>query len=92
MAALEAMVHGVPVICSDVGGLPEVIQNGFSGFLCSLGDVKEMAEKAIHILEDKDRLKLFKTQAYESSKKFDIQKVVSHYESLYKDAKQGYLG
>ncbi len=92
LAALEAMVHGVPVICSDVGGLPEVIQNGFSGFLCSLGDVKEMAEKAIHILEDKDRLKLFKVQAYESSKKFDIQKVVSHYESLYKDAKQAYLG
>ncbi len=92
LAALEAMVHGVPVICSDVGGLPEVIQNGFSGFLCSLGDVKEMAEKAIHILEDKDRLKLFKIQAFESSKKFDIQKVVSHYESLYKDAKQAYLG
>ena len=92
LAALEAMVHGVPVICSDVGGLPEVIQNGFSGFLCSLGDVKEMAEKAIYILEDTDRLKLFKIQAYESSKKFDIQKVVSHYESLYKDAKQAYLG
>ena len=65
---------------------------GLSGFLCSLGDVKEMAEKAIHILEDKDRLKLFKIQAFESSKKFDIQKVVSHYESLYKDAKQAYLG
>ena len=87
LAALEAMVHGVPVICSDVGGLPEVIENGISGFLCPLGDVNAMAEKTIHILEDNERHQLFKKQAYESSKKFDIEKVISHYESLYQDAK-----
>ena len=92
LAALEAMVHGVPVVCSDVGGLPEVIEDGFSGFLCPLGDVDAMAEKAIHILEDDERHKQFKQQAYESSKRFNIEKVISHYESLYKEAKQTYLG
>ena len=81
------MVHGVPVICSDAGGLPEVIENGISGFLCPVGDVNAMAEKTIHILEDNERHQLFKKQAYESSKKFDIEKVISHYESLYQDAK-----
>ena len=55
LAALEAMVHRVPVVCSDVGGLPEVIENGISGFLCPVGDINAMAEKAIHILEDHDR-------------------------------------
>lgn len=92
LAALEAMVHGVPVVCSEVGGLPEVIENGVSGFLCPLGDVNAMAEKAIYILEDPKRHKLFKHQAFESSKKFDIQKVISKYESLYHDAKQTHLG
>lgn len=88
LAALEAMVHRVPVVCSDVGGLPEVIENGVSGFLCPLGDVNAMAEKAIHILEDPERHKGFKEQAYESSKKFDIKEVISHYESLYREAKE----
>ena len=88
LAALEAMVHRVPVVCSDVGGLPEVIENGVSGFLCPLGDVNAMAEKVIHILEDHERHKGFKEQAYESSKKFDIEKVISHYESLYREAKE----
>ena len=88
LAALEAMVHRVPVVCSDVGGLPEVIKNGVSGFLCPLGDVNAMAEKVIHILEDHERHKGFKEQAYESSKKFDIEKVISHYESLYREAKE----
>ncbi|MEK9604573.1 MAG: N-acetyl-alpha-D-glucosaminyl L-malate synthase BshA [Flavobacteriaceae bacterium] len=88
LAALEAMVHGVPVVCSDVGGLPEVIEDGFSGFLCPLGDVDTMAEKTIHILEDPDRHQLFKKQAFESSKKFSIEKVITHYEALYSKAKE----
>ena len=88
LAALEAMVNGVPVICSNVGGLPEVIENGVSGFLCPVGDFKAMAHKAIHILEDPERHQSFKQQAYESSKKFDIKKVIYHYESLYREAKE----
>lgn len=86
LAALEAMVHSVPVVCSNVGGLPEVIRDGVSGFLCPLGDVKAMAEKAIYILEDTDRNQQFKKQAYDSSQKFDIEKVVIQYEELYKEA------
>ena len=39
------MVHGVPVVCSDTGGLPEVVENGYSGYLCPVGDINSMAEK-----------------------------------------------
>jgi len=88
LAALEAMVHSVPVVCSDVGGLPEVIEDGLSGYLCPLGDIKTMAAKAIYILEDPDRHQQFKKQAYNSSQKFDIEKVVIQYEELYKEALQ----
>lgn len=86
LAALEAMAHGVPVVCSDVGGLPEVVEDGFSGYLCPVGDIGTMTERSIYILEDPERHKQFKRQAYQSSQKYDINKVVSHYESLYQKA------
>ena len=92
LAALEAMAHGVPVVCSDIGGLPEVIENGISGFLCPVGDINAMAEKVNYLLGDKERLKLFKSQAYQSSKKFDIKKIISKYESVYSDALETYSG
>jgi glycosyltransferase involved in cell wall biosynthesis len=86
LSALEAMVHKVPVVCSDVGGLSEVVEDGFSGYLCPLGDIDAMAEKAIYILEDKGRHQQFKQNAFEVSKKFDIINIIKDYESLYKEA------
>ena len=52
LAALEALACGVPVIASDVGGLPEVIRDGEVGFLCPLGDVAAMAARARRLLDD----------------------------------------
>lgn len=86
LAALEAMAHGVPVVCTEVGGLPEVVENGVSGYLSPVGDISGMAQQVIHILEDKDRHRRFKHQALETSKKFEIDKVIGQYESLYKEA------
>ena len=86
LAALEAMIHKVPVISTEIGGLPEVIENGFSGYLCPVGDINLMADKAIFILEDSDRHEKFKNQALESCKKFDINNVIVHYEKMYSKA------
>ena len=86
LVALEAMIHSVPVVCSNVGGLPEVVKDGYSGFLCPVGDADAMAEKSIYILEDKNRHEQFKKQAFESGKKFDIPNIVVHYENLYQEA------
>ena len=52
LVALEAMASGVPVIASDVGGLPEVVEHGVTGFLAPVGDVDKMAEYATQILAD----------------------------------------
>ncbi|NBS18889.1 MAG: N-acetyl-alpha-D-glucosaminyl L-malate synthase BshA [Flavobacteriia bacterium] len=86
LAALEAMAHGVPVVCTQVGGLPEVVKNGVSGYLSPVGDISGMAQHVIHILEDKDLHRRFKHQALKTSKKFEIDKVIGQYESLYKEA------
>ena len=86
LAALEAMVHSVPVISSNTGGLPEVNIDGFSGFLHDVGDVQAMANSAISILENKGKLEKFKKQALQAAEKYDINQIVPMYEELYQRA------
>ncbi|MCL1893839.1 MAG: N-acetyl-alpha-D-glucosaminyl L-malate synthase BshA [Holophagaceae bacterium] len=44
LAALEAMSHGVPVVASRVGGIPEVVRDGLDGYLAEIGDIEQMAK------------------------------------------------
>jgi N-acetyl-alpha-D-glucosaminyl L-malate synthase bshA len=85
LSALEAMVAGVPVVSSNAGGIPEVNEEGVSGFLCEVGDIDTMAARALYILEDETRLKEFKKGALEVAKRFDEEKIVPMYEALYFD-------
>jgi len=83
LAALEAMACKVPVISSNAGGLPELNIDGVTGFLKDVGDVTGMAEKAIYILEDEDRLAQFKENALARAKEFDLANILPIYESYY---------
>lgn len=83
LAALEAMACELPVISSNAGGIPELNVEGVTGFLCDVGDVATMAEKAIYILEDCERLLKFKGAALERAKEFDIHEIVPIYEEYY---------
>jgi len=86
LAALEAMVNGVPVISSNTGGLPEVNKQGFSGYLSDVGNVEEMAKNGISILKDGETLNKFKKNAKEMAQNFDIHAIVPMYEKLYEKA------
>ena len=83
LAALEAMAAKTPVISSNAGGIPEVVEHGFNGFVSNIGDVDDMAKNALTLLNDPQLLERFKVQAFESAQKFDIHKVLPLYESLY---------
>lgn len=83
LAALEAMACSVPVISTNSGGIPEVNVNGFSGYMSNVGDIDDMAKNAISILKDEATLNLFKDNALEQAKKFDIAKILPIYEKLY---------
>ncbi|MCC5945619.1 MAG: N-acetyl-alpha-D-glucosaminyl L-malate synthase BshA [Bernardetiaceae bacterium] len=87
LAALEAMACEVPVVASNVGGLPELIEQGLSGFMSHVGDVDDMAKNAIHILQEQNLVK-FKKQALERAKNFEISKIVPLYEQAYEEAIQ----
>ncbi len=83
LAALEAMACEVPVISSDVGGLPELNINGKTGFLSKLGNVNEMAQNAINLLENEDLLSKFRHNALNQAKRFDISNILPEYERYY---------
>jgi glycosyltransferase involved in cell wall biosynthesis len=89
LAALEAMAAKTPVISSNSGGLPEVNVQGVTGFLSDVGNVEEMANNAIYILEDEARLQTFKQKAYEHAHTFSIENILPQYECIYRALKEG---
>ncbi len=89
LAALEAMACEVPVISTNAGGLPELNVDGVTGFLCPVGDVKYMAEKAIHILDER-HLKNFKEGALNRAKEFEISNILPKYEDYYNEVLEAF--
>jgi len=67
LAALEAMACEVPVIASRVGGVPEVVNDGETGFLSEVGDIDKMAEDAARLLADADLRRNMGRRARESA-------------------------
>ena len=85
LAALEALACGVPVVASRIGGVPEVISDGKTGFLLPMGDVEAMAQAVRRLLED-DRLQLTMAEAARADAvaRFPRAPMVTRYEELYR--------
>ena len=84
LAALEAMAAKTAVISTNTGGLPEVNIHGVTGYLSDLGDVQDMADNAVSILENDEILETFKENAREHTKKFSLENILPVYEGIYK--------
>ena len=85
LAALEAMASEVVPITTNVGGVPEVVEHGKSGFLAEVGDVETMARYAIDILKDEGRLRAMGKQCREAARaRFCTTKIIPQYEEFYR--------
>lgn len=84
LAALEAMACGVPVVASRSGGLVELIEDGVTGFLADVGDVRTMADRGLEAFNDPDVARRIGAQARETVvQRFNPGPIVSQYEELY---------
>lgn len=84
LVLLEAMACGVPGIGTNIGGIPEVIEHGKTGFIVEEGDVEAVAKHAVALLCDEPRLAQFKAHAKETvATRFSSASIVEQYEALY---------
>ncbi|WP_062046835.1 N-acetyl-alpha-D-glucosaminyl L-malate synthase BshA [Bacillus sp. JCM 19034] len=84
LVALEAMACGVPVIGSDAGGIPEVVVDGKTGYICPVGDIDCIVSKAVALLKDEKRHQQFSKESIKRVHDvFHSEHVVSQYEQLY---------
>ncbi len=86
MAALEAMACEVPVVASRIGGLPEVVDDGVTGFLCDLDDVQGMADRSVAVLQDRGlRNRIGAAAAEQVRTRFCEDRIVPEYEAFYEE-------
>jgi L-malate glycosyltransferase len=86
LVLLEAMACGVPAIGTDIGGIPEVIEDGVTGYICELGDVRAVAEKAIELLSNPELYKQISEAAFQRvQSKFRSDIITAKYESIYRE-------
>jgi L-malate glycosyltransferase len=85
LAALEALSCEVPVIGTNIGGLKEVITDGFCGYTYDPDDIRSMSDAAIKILSDKDLYKKFARNARKRALDFDCKVIIPQYLDYYKE-------
>ncbi|WP_141619140.1 N-acetyl-alpha-D-glucosaminyl L-malate synthase BshA [Myxococcus sp. AB036A] len=85
LAALEALSCGIPVVASDLGGIPELVTHGETGFLAPLGDVPAMARHVLTLVEDAERWQGFSHRARaQVLERFQKEPAIDRYEALYR--------
>lgn len=87
ISIVEAMAYGIPCIASDVGGIPEVIEDGVSGYLFCSENVEDLTDKLERVLQNMGSLQIeqMSCAAKEKAATFSIECTVSNMKELYED-------
>jgi N-acetyl-alpha-D-glucosaminyl L-malate synthase BshA len=89
LAALEAQACEVPVIATRIGGIPEVINEGESGFLSDIGDVEKMSRDTLRLLRDEDMRRSFGERGRELAVlRYSTSKIIPQYIAFYEKVVQ----
>ena len=84
LAALEALACEVPVIATRIGGIPEVVNDGESGFLSDIGDVAKMSADTLLLLGDEQKRRAFGTRGRELSvQRYSTDNIIPQYIAFY---------
>ena len=86
MSVIEAMFAQVPVIGSNMGGIPEGVENGVTGIVYESGNVNELKNAIIKLSEDKELRDRMGKNAYEKAKKeFTLDVMLDKYEKTFSE-------
>jgi len=87
LVALEAMSAGVPVVASNIGGLPEVVVDGHTGFLHDPDDEEALAGSIVRLLKDSRlRARMGRAARRHAQTKFNVEDAVDRYQAVYERA------
>jgi len=86
VAGRESFRAGVPVIGSNVGGNPELMKDGYNGFLFEPGNVEELRNILEKAINNKEKLRKMGENAFEWVRKLDTTKRIPELEEIYKEA------
>jgi glycosyltransferase involved in cell wall biosynthesis len=89
LTLLEASAAGVPVVCANAGGIPEVFQDGFNALLYPPGDDDAMAKAIIRVIQDKELAKRMSANAVDTANKFTWERTAEQTLQVYKEVLQG---
>ncbi|MFC1646051.1 glycosyltransferase family 4 protein [Candidatus Omnitrophota bacterium] len=82
----EAFRAGVPVIGSDIGGIPESIKNKFNGYLFEAGNIEQLYEILDNIIKNPTILQELSKNAYESVKELEMESYITKLTKIYEEA------
>ncbi|MEN0649633.1 N-acetyl-alpha-D-glucosaminyl L-malate synthase BshA [Caldifermentibacillus hisashii] len=84
LVALEAMACGVPCVGTNTGGIPEVIENGRTGYICEVGDIDMISSMSLKILQDDELHWQFSKAGIKRARtQFSSGKILNQYEDIY---------
>jgi glycosyltransferase involved in cell wall biosynthesis len=84
MVAAEALSSGTPIVCSNLGGLPEVVPPT-AGVLVPPGDTDALADALIALCSDRDGRRRMARRAPQAAQRYDWSSVAEQAESLYRE-------
>jgi glycosyltransferase involved in cell wall biosynthesis len=89
MVILESLSYGIPVIASDIGGIPEQIKDGYNGFLFSMGSMRQLLQILQRVMglfhDDYRRIEELKLNAFISAQQYSANKILPRLEEEYKE-------
>jgi glycosyltransferase involved in cell wall biosynthesis len=87
---LEALAMEIPVVYTDVGGVHEMIEDGYNGILCQIGDVKGISQAILSILNDEEQATLLREHGRQTvCTKFSFANRLKTVEAIYKETLKG---